>query len=420
MSLKPPVNPNYAAVVVEIRNIQPLPNCDNIVATPLLGYQALVGKDTQVGDTGILFTAETQLSDEYCRENNLYRHSELNKDPSKTGYLEDNRRVKAIKFRGHRSDALFMPIDSVAYTGVGGLEATDGVTFDELNGHEICRKYVKPAQGGATSGVKVLSTRVDDKFFPKHFDTENYFKNRWKLDGNDFVTVTQKLHGTSIRVGHTKVARKLTWKDRLAKKFGVPVQEFEYQYVFGSRNVTKDALDPANSHFYDTDIYSIEGKSLVGLLPKGFMVYGELVGWASPGKPIQAGYTYGYAQRERELYVYRVSQLDPDGREVDLSWTALTEFCAQRSIKVVPLLFQGFYVNLQERIERQLDTRLQENFYNALPVDDNRVDEGVVVRREGLRPLVLKAKSPIFLQYESKQLDKADSVDMESDDGNFN
>src|SRR5882757_4597068 len=99
MKLKPPVNANYDATVVHIKTLIPLANCDNVVATPIHGYQAIVGKDTVVGDRGILFTAETQLSDEYVRANNLYRHAEKNTDVTQSGYIEDNRRVKALKFR---------------------------------------------------------------------------------------------------------------------------------------------------------------------------------------------------------------------------------------------------------------------------------------------------------------------------------
>src|SRR4051794_7797380 len=115
MKLEAPENENYAAVVVSITRTVPLENCDNVVGTPLLGFQAIVGKDTQVGDLGIVFPAEVQLSNDYASRNNLHRHGHLNASPEVKGYLEDNGRVKALKFRGHRSDCLFMPLSSLAY-----------------------------------------------------------------------------------------------------------------------------------------------------------------------------------------------------------------------------------------------------------------------------------------------------------------
>ena len=242
MKLQPPENVNYAATVVTIRQIIPLENCDNVVATPLLGYQAIVGKDTKVGDIGIVFTAETQLSEEFARRNNLHRHGNLNEDESAKGYLEDNRRVKALKFRGHRSDALFMPLESLDYVhGFITEVLKEGDTFDKLDDHEICRKYVRPTKGYGPGAIQAPKpTRIDKKFLPEHFDTENYFRNSHKLSANDSVIITQKLHGTSVRIGHTLVSRKLSLWERVAKKFGAKIQEFEYAYVFGSRKVINE------------------------------------------------------------------------------------------------------------------------------------------------------------------------------------
>jgi hypothetical protein len=65
----------------------------------MLGLQALVSKDYKEGDLYVIFPAEVQLSHEFCSNNNLYRHSELNANPEAKGYIEDNRRVKAVKLR---------------------------------------------------------------------------------------------------------------------------------------------------------------------------------------------------------------------------------------------------------------------------------------------------------------------------------
>lgn len=45
---------------------------------------------------------------------------------------------------------------------------------------------------------------------------------------------------------------------------------------------------------------------------------------------------------------------------------------------------------------------------NALPLSGSKklVDEGVCIRAESQVPCILKAKSPIFLQFETKMLDK--------------
>jgi hypothetical protein len=292
-----PQNENYAATVVKVRAVNQLAGCDFVVGVPLLGHQAITSKDVQVGDLGVVFTAETQLDERFASENNLYRHSDLNVDPDWKGYLEDSRRVKALKFRGHRSDALFMSLDSLAYTGIDVSQLQEGDTFDVLNGHEICKKYVvKSPRGKGHGGTRPTTPRVervDDLLFPKHFDTASYFRQSHQITLADPVTITQKLHGTSVRIGHVVVRRKLTLRDRIAKVFGVNVRESEYDYVYGSRNVVKDPDSRFDAgEFYGTDIYTTIGKRLKGLLPKGCVVYGEIVGWAADNTPIQPRYTY--------------------------------------------------------------------------------------------------------------------------------
>jgi len=142
MKLKKPVNQNYCATVIEIKNIIELDDCDNVVHTNIMGNLVITSKDTNIGDIGLYFPVETQLSDVYCSVNNLYRHSEKNSDPDKKGYMEDNRRIRCVKFRGHESQGLFMPIESISEFLDEGDKLVLGNEFDELNGYSICNKYV--------------------------------------------------------------------------------------------------------------------------------------------------------------------------------------------------------------------------------------------------------------------------------------
>lgn len=416
MKLAPPENQNYAATVVEIKAITPLEKCDFVVGTPLLGFQAVVGKDTRVGDVGIVFPAEVQLSEEYCRENNLFRDPEKNRDPEKKGYFENNRRVRAQKFRGHRSDCLFMPLESLAYTKAKVNELKPGDTFDTLGTYEICKKYVIKTKGPSRvdKNKKKIFKRVDAKFIPEHFDTDNYWRNRDAIPEDALVYVTQKVHGTSIRIANTVVRRKLKFRERLAKVLGVKVQETEMDYVFGSRKVVKDPNNPNQNHFYNEDIWTIYGKQLEGILPENFIVYGELIGWTPDGAPIQPNYTYQIPQGHAELFVYRVAFINGQGWLTDLSWDGVREFCRTHGLRSVPELWRGFHRDFE--VDNFIDVRFRKSGYtNALPLgpDKKLVDEGVCIRVDRLAPYILKAKSPIFLQHETKLLDKGE-VDLES------
>jgi hypothetical protein len=419
MKLTPPANPNYAAVITRIPAINQLEGCDNIVGAPVLGFQAIVSKDTEVGAVGVVFTAETQLSEEFAKVNNLHRDKTLNANADEVGYLEQNRRVRAIKLRKHRSDALFLPLTSLAYTGVNLDDLQVGDTFDELNGHPICSKYEVRKAGPARvekNKAKVF-TRVDQRHFPLHFDTDQYFRVRDSIPADREIIVTAKYHGTSWRGANTVVARELSWRDRIAKRLGVTVQESSYDHVFGSRRVLKDVNNPRQEHFYLSDIWSETGARLDGILPEGFMLFGELVGWTADGAAIQQGYHYNLPKGTAELYAYRVAQINPQGRITDLAWDQVVEFCRDHGLKTVPVLWRGRHADFN--VDEFLDVRFNDIGYTeALPlgVDRKLVDEGVCIRVDGLVPYIAKAKSPKFFEHETKLLDKG-VVDLETEGG---
>lgn len=426
MKLEAPENPNYTATIVRVRNTVPLEGLDNLVAVPIFGYQALVSKVdvSELGGLSVLFTAESQLSLEYASYNNLHRHGDLNRDESAKGYLEDNRRVKAIKLRGHQSNALLMPLESLAFTGAPLDELQEGDTFDQLNGHPIVKKYLLREPGTNRkvdkNAVKKFR-RVDEKFLPEHYDTENYWRNAHAIPADAPVVVTQKLHGTSIRIGHTIVKRKLTWLERLAQRLGVKVATTEYDHVYGSRKVIKDPNNPDQNHFYGQDLWTDFGRTLDDLIPQNFIVYGELIGWTPDGSPLQKNYTYDVPQGQAELYIYRVAVVTEGGLLVDLHWDQVKHFAADRGLKTVPELWRGRH---EEFIaEEWIDLRFYQDLsgYHSepdIPVplsSQKTVDEGVAIRTDvGRAPYILKAKSPIFLNHESKMLDEG-AEDLEAE-----
>ncbi len=413
MKIEEPTNKNYCASIVRVNTRFALQNCDNIEATNIFGFQVLMGKNG--GDIGVFFPAETQLSDMYCYENNLYRHADKNRFPNEKGYIEDNRRVRAIKFRGNVSNGFFMPLESLSFTGVDVNLLKEGDEFDNLNGVEICRKYTvrtnspKTAQEKADRGF----VRADKKFMPEHIDTENFFKNYSKINPETAVVVTQKIHGTSIRIGNTMVNHKKSIVETVASWFGAKIVKTEYAYLYGSRKVIKDANNPNQNHYYETDVWTNEGKKLDGILPENYLLYAELIGWTPDGKPLQKGYTYGLPVGTCEMYAYRITIINEKGLMTDLSWEQVKEFCQKNGIKHVPELGWFKMKDLINgdfwEVKKFLDQRYFEGGYrNALYLGDNQdiVDEGICIRADGLLPKILKAKSPKFLEHETKILDE--------------
>jgi len=416
MKIDKPVNENYCAVVTTIKNIVPLENCDNLVGTTIMGFQAIVSKDVKIGDIGIVFPAETQLNDEYCKENCLYRHKELNKDKNQAGYIEDNRRIKAVKFRGQISSCLFMSISSLKYTKAPLEKLKEGDAFDKLNGHDICCKYIIKEILPRTNKQHQpkFFHRVEPKFMPEHFDTDNYFRNVGALNPETEIIVSQKIHGTSIRIGNTQVLRKLNLIEKGLKKLGVKIQEHEFDMIYASRKVVKDIGSPYAKGFYSTDIWTEEGSKLKGINPENYIIYGELIGWTSDNGQIQQDYTYGIPQGKAELYIYRVAIINNQGISNDLTWDQMKEFCDSIGVKMVCELWRGKLKDF--KVEDFLDKRFFESGYrNCVWLGDNPdlVDEGVVVRVEHRTPYCLKAKSSKFLIHESKMLDTGEQ-DLES------
>lgn len=423
-------NNNYVATVIRVAALADLEGLDNLKAIQVFGMQALVSKDTEIGTVGVLFSTEVQLSEEFARENNLHRHSNLNVDPTESGYLEDNRRVKALKLRGHRSDSLFMPLSAFKYLKVKPEDFEVGDVFDSINGHEILKKYVIKEPRENTAQAKIR--RVDLKVFPLHIDSENYWRNADKIPQGAPIVVTQKLHGTSVRYGKVPVADELTWfeklKTKLSKKVGTP--NFTYKFVVGSRMVVKsidyEAESAGKQHFYAEDLWSryAKEKNLGDLIPDGYIVYGELVGFTPDGAPIQKDYTYEAADKEAALYIYRVATVTPSGVVVDLSWPATKAFAAGIGVKTVPELVTSLHADFtaNDWIDTNYYNDWSDNEYGSfvdVPVrlsSAKMVDEGVCVRYDGPNGIyILKAKSPIFLGHESKMLDE-NAADLESEE----
>lgn len=229
MTLEIKDSANYAAAVIRVPKPFPLPNADRLVGVGVFGYTVVTQKDGDIheGDLAVFFPAESQLSHDLTRHANLYRHSELNMDPNQQGYLEDNRRVRALKLRGTVSNGLLLPVTVVesliAPSVIGTLQ--EGDTFDTINGVEICRKYrVKEPQAAkdrSAEKVKKAFKRVDAALFPVHIDTDQWLRNEQYVSDDEVLIVTQKLHGSSVRIGSVPVNRQLNWLERMLIRFGL-------------------------------------------------------------------------------------------------------------------------------------------------------------------------------------------------------
>lgn len=220
---------NYAASIIRVPKPHKLTNSDRLYGITVFGMTAVVNDAWQdkEGDLAVFFPAECQISDAFASHANLYRHSELNADPNEVGYLEDSRRVRALKLRGNMSNGLIIPLYVLEmFVGDSGC-FNEGDTFDAVGGVEVCRKYrlKEPWVAVSREGKKLAKAfkRVDEKMLPEHIDTDQWLRNEGLVGHGDMLVVTQKLHGTSVRLANTIVKRKLTFLERIAKRLGAKV-----------------------------------------------------------------------------------------------------------------------------------------------------------------------------------------------------
>ena len=143
----------HCGFVVKVENLRKHNNANKLQIATFFGSDTIVDMSVKVGDIGVYFPVDLQLSDEYCTHNNLVRRKDENGNNT-GGFLDpEKRNIKAIKLRGEKSDGLYMPLKSFAYCWDLDLEdipeeceitvplgVGDRVTV--LNGHDICKKYI--------------------------------------------------------------------------------------------------------------------------------------------------------------------------------------------------------------------------------------------------------------------------------------
>lgn len=418
-------NVNYCATVVKITKTIELDNCDAVQHANIFGNLVIVSKDTKEGDIGIYFPVECKLSDTFLKNNNLYRHKEKNKNPEsdKTGYFEDNGRIKAVKFRGHVSNGLFLSLDSLDFIDKSLKNKLEiGQEFNDINGVNVCEKYVvvtrnKDIQSGKFAAKEKRESRIIDGQFRLHYDTDQLGKNIHKLKPSDIISITKKYHGTSAAVGNLLVKKRLNIFEKMLKLIGINVVDAEYDMLYSSRTVIKNQyFNRENSGgFYDEDVWGETAKQIFPYLQKGMTVYYEIVGYTSTGSAIQKDYDYGCSIGEKDVYIYRITYTNVDGKVFEYSAKQVQQWCDMNGLKPVQELYYGLANDLF-KLRTNHDIPWNDLFLEHLreiylekdcPLCKNNVpDEGIVLKIENMQPEAFKFKSFKFLQKETKDLDK--------------
>ena len=456
----------HCGYVVKVSDLRKHSNADRLQVATFFGNDTIVDLSVQVGDIGVYFPVDLQLSEEYCAVNNLVRKKDENGN-NIGGFLDpEKRNIKAIKLRGEKSDGLFMPLASFTYcydqavtqpdVPVVNLSVGDQVTV--VNGHDICKKYIpkkQHRQGGNSAGNHTRKTKVPyAPLFAEHADTEQLAYNHGAFKAGDEVEITLKMHGTSQRTGYLPVlqpAKKTFWQ-KLFKKEPDPV--YAYDYVSGTRRVVMEDFEGGNSFYGSNEFREPHHKLFVGKLNKGETVYYEVVGFTHTGVPIMADGTnkgldkefikmYGETTRfsygcepdgkkvlygedddgkfmitedapQSDVYVYRMTMTNEDGFVIDYTPDFMRYRCEQMGVKTVQV-FEKFTIPAKCKKPGEYVQAKAEKYYDGPdPVGKTHVREGVVCRILN-RPkfAAFKHKNFSFKVIEGIAKDVATAPDME-------
>lgn len=447
-------NPNYLAklVFIDDNDWKPHPNADKLKTVSIDFQTVITGIDAAEG-LYVYFPLECKINKDFLSFTNSFRNKEKNVDKEKSAFFEDNCRVRAVKLRSEKSEGYIVPADEVVKWAYGysvsespsleGLLVENvNVEFDTINNKKLLEKYVVKTKQPRPkkTGRKPKVSRIIEGQFKFHVDTANLRRNVDKINLNDTISITYKTHGSSIVAGNVLVKRKLNLLERLLKRLGIRIEDREYDLVYSSRRVIKNEYldDPKNSSgFYNEDIWghAVKKFELKNKIPKGYTLYGELLGYTPTGQMIQKNYDYGCKNGEMKLEIYRITHTTPGGLVTELSYPQIKEFCDKVELSPPHLFYHGNvndYVYIftgtnfnvppphgtdEAEWREELVKHLEDSYNNkkCFLCKNSVWEEGIVLRKESLFHCEsYKLKSFNFLQEESKQLDKGES-DIESE-----
>ena len=460
----------HCGFIVEVKDLRKHENADKLQIATFFRNDVCVGLDTQVGDKGVFFPCDLQLSLEFCVNNNLLR---VLPDGTKgPGYMDpDKRNVKAIRLRGEKSSGIYLPITCLEYTGIDLNSLNPGDPVSVINGVEICKKYIPARQratsaGGAGSRSARRAKRTVAPTFFEHKDTEQLDYNLSAFKPGDEIEITLKVHGTSQRTANVPVLQenhfsladnefksiliklmpKGKWRDRLIEKWCNPI--YDYGTISGTRRTVMDTFEGG---FYGSNEFREQyHEHFKGKLWKGETVYYEVAGFTHDGAPIMATvsnkgvndknfvkmygekttfsygcYPNGLPEQRSHMWVYRMTMTNPDGQVVEYTPDFMRYRCEQMAVDCVPLLWKGI---IPEHPASKTDDTIsagewianKADMYNdgPDPIDPRHVREGVVVRILN-RPTftAYKSKNHNFKVIEGIAKEVAEAPDMEEADG---
>lgn len=421
-------NPNYLAQIVRLKGLRKHNNADKLQCVTINGCNVITGLEAQEDDWCVYFPLECSINKEFLSWSNSFEDKTLNANKEEKGFFNNKGRVRCLKLRGERSEGYIIPIlllmNWLKEKGkeLGDWSNIEGVEFDYFDDIMICEKYIPIVRSGGGTGPKERKSNTSfivDGQFRFHSDTEQLAKNIEKISPEDLISISYKMHGTSFISSNVLCNTALTYFQRLLIWLGFALKTTEYKNIYSSRKVIKnDTENKVQNHYYGYDLWGDINEKVKHALNEGISIYGEAVGYTKNGGAIQHGYDYGCKPEEFDVYIYKVTYTNTEGKVFKFSWDQIKRFCKEYDLKYVPEKYYGkakdlFNISLENHwhetfLENLRATYLEKDCYMC----DNKVpEEGIVVAVDNGE--AFKLKSFRFLEIETNLLDKGE-VDLET------
>lgn len=388
----------------------------------------------------------------------------------KCGFFNKYGRVRLITLRGEASFGFLFSISELqkfdSSITAEDVEAYEGKEFDTVNGELFVKAYVPPVKevsetrkertNKAQKKVKRFDRMIDGQF-NFHYDTQQLQKYIHLFKPDDVVTISLKIHGTSLCSGKLKVRepKKIAFYKRAINGICEWVNGkkpfIDYDVVYGnvtsSRTVIKNkTINPTvKEGFYDVDIWTEWGEAIYPYLNEGMTIYAEIFGKLKGGKYIQKSYDYGCDGEINKLMPYRITTSMEDGSKFEWEVPQVKEWTEELIRKMredgnpyadrihpIDILYHGTLANLYPEIDTEnhwhenvLDAMRNDKEHFGMEMDEplctfNKVPrEGIVIRKFG-DPIKesFKLKTNKFFFRESELMDDS-YVDIESTEGDY-
>lgn len=405
-----------SSLIVEVCEISEFikhPNADKLQIAKMKGkgWQIIVGiNEYSIGDKIVFIPVDTLIPrhlaqrindkiENYLSWNERYKVYPQKDDPNDMG------RVKAVRLRGEMSYGLIMPnFDNHPL----------GTNVAEYYGMD---KYTAPLK--CTEGDALPPCH----YFPEYTGIERWENFAGVIEDGTEVVMTEKIHGSNIRLGYClgdrtetnpdgemtmmlgshSVRRRFSGPSEFSKKFDkfpllAKILKPIYQYLAKNNKKIKSFLrDYPMSHFEKPYHDYPQIKQMLKNVAqernaKSVVIYGEFF-----GEGVQKGFHYGKTQAD-----FRAFDISIDMNYID--YDDFSEICQNYNIPTVPLLYRGPF-----SIEKAREISAGNTTLNA-----EHIREGCVVKpttemkNNWIGRVIVKFISP---EYDVKKTEKGGTED---------